>query len=51
LHLVSAFNFFDIFIEKTPGGNIGFEVAPFKLTTEYVSVMGGESSSGFEKFR
>jgi phosphatidylinositol 4-kinase len=38
-------------LEKTPGGNIGFEAAPFKLTTEYVTVMGGESSDGFKKFR
>jgi hypothetical protein len=38
-------------LEKTPGGNISFEAAPFKLTSEYVDVMGGLESVGFQKFR
>ena len=35
----------------TPGGNIGFENAPFKLTAEMVEVLGGSQSSLFYKFR
>eukprot|EP01031_Cornospumella_fuschlensis_P025716 gene25716-31055_t len=35
----------------SPGGNMEFEQAPFKLTTEYVEIMGGVESRGFKKFR
>ncbi|RYH05389.1 hypothetical protein EON65_44810, partial [archaeon] len=35
----------------SPGGNMEFEQAPFKLTTEYVEIMGGIESRGFKKFR
>jgi len=36
---------------NSPGGNINFEAAPFKLTTEYVDVMGGNRSPLFATFR
>ena len=29
------------YIAKTPGGNLAFEAAPFKLTAEMVELMGG----------
>lgn len=32
-------------------GSVGFESAPFKLTQEYVDVLGGAQSPEFEKFR
>ena len=32
-------------------GSIGFESAPFKLTQEYVDVVGGQSSERFQQFR
>lgn len=32
-------------------GSVGFESAPFKLTQEYVDVLGGALSPEFEKFR
>lgn len=35
----------------TPGGNIGFESAPFKLTAEFVELMDGLRSSSFMLFR
>ncbi|CAM9117273.1 unnamed protein product [Chrysoparadoxa australica] len=35
----------------SPGGNFGFESAPFKLTTEMVEVMGGARSFLFQRFR
>eukprot|EP01084_Bolivina_argentea_P171518 297148_1 len=35
----------------SPGGNFGFENAPFKLTTEMVSIMGGAHSFAYQKFR
>jgi hypothetical protein len=36
---------------KTPGGNFGFEKAPFKLTSEFVELMGGVNSQHFRRFR
>eukprot|EP00485_Elphidium_margaritaceum_P001638 CAMPEP_0202688812 /NCGR_PEP_ID=MMETSP1385-20130828/4234_1 /ASSEMBLY_ACC=CAM_ASM_000861 /TAXON_ID=933848 /ORGANISM="Elphidium margaritaceum" /LENGTH=1014 /DNA_ID=CAMNT_0049343857 /DNA_START=87 /DNA_END=3131 /DNA_ORIENTATION=- len=36
---------FDFLFSNSPGGNIGFESAPFKLTEEYIQVMGGEENS------
>jgi phosphatidylinositol 4-kinase B len=36
---------------KTPGGNLGFEKAPFKLTAEFVDLMDGPRSGLFMKFR
>jgi len=38
---------FGFMLSNSPGGNMGFEAAPFKLTTEYVEVMGGENSGLF----
>ena len=38
-------------LAKTPGGNFGFEKAPFKLTREFVQVMGGGDSRCFHRFR
>lgn len=35
----------------SPGGNINFESAPFKLTEEYVEVMGGSSSKLFQTYK
>ncbi|CAM9773265.1 unnamed protein product, partial [Hapterophycus canaliculatus] len=32
-------------------GNLGFESAPFKLTQEFVEVMGGVRSTSFQKYR
>lgn len=35
----------------TPGGNMGFEKAPFKLTQEMIELMGGLHSSTFHRYR
>ncbi|CAM9492184.1 unnamed protein product [Choristocarpus tenellus] len=35
----------------SPGGNFGFESAPFKLTQEFVDVMGGSNSIAFQRYR
>ena len=32
-------------VAKTPGGNLAFEAAPFKLTAEMVELMGGVNRS------
>ena len=32
-------------------GNIGFEAAPFKLTFDYIEVMGGVDSPMFQEFK
>jgi len=32
-------------------GSMGFEAAPFKLTNEYVDVMGGPTSAGYKQFK
>ncbi|KAK1935932.1 putative phosphatidylinositol 4 kinase [Babesia divergens] len=37
-------------LSNTPG-NINFETSPFKLTKEYVDIIGGESSDNFAYFR
>jgi phosphatidylinositol 4-kinase len=34
-----------------PGKGIEFEQAPFKLTQEFIDVLGGEKSKKFKKFR
>ncbi|KAK9463374.1 kinase-like domain-containing protein [Lipomyces oligophaga] len=41
---------FGFLLSNSPG-SVGFEAAPFKLTQEYVELMGGPSSEGFESFR
>jgi len=38
-------------LSHSPGKNIGFENSPFKLTQEYVDVMGGESGDMFAYFK
>lgn len=42
---------FGFMLSNSPGGNIGFEAAPFKLPMEYIDIMGGFDSPGFELFR
>ncbi|GBE60439.1 phosphatidylinositol 4-kinase [Babesia ovata] len=37
-------------LSNTPG-NISFETSPFKLTKEYVDVMGGDTADNFEYFK
>jgi phosphatidylinositol kinase/protein kinase (PI-3 family) len=38
-------------VGKTPGGDFGFEKAPFKLTAEMMELMGGAQSAHFYAFR
>jgi phosphatidylinositol 4-kinase len=42
---------FGFLLTNSPGGNIGFEAAPFKLTQEFVAVLGGPTSSLFYTYR
>lgn len=42
---------FGFFFLSSPGKNTGFESAPFKLTSDYVNVMGGTRSKAFTRFR
>lgn len=39
------------FILSTSPKNLGFETSPFKLTPEFVEVMGGPESDMFEYFK
>jgi phosphatidylinositol kinase/protein kinase (PI-3 family) len=41
---------FGFFLQSSPG-NVGFESAPFKLTQEYVDIMGGPDSDMFHYFK
>lgn len=41
---------FGFMLSNSPG-SLGFESAPFKLTQEYVDVLGGQTSERFEEFR
>lgn len=41
---------FGFMLSNSPG-SVGFEAAPFKLTYEYVEVLGGESSAEFADFK
>lgn len=41
---------FGFLLSNSPG-SVGFEAAPFKLTHEYVELIGGVKSEGFEIFR
>jgi len=42
---------FGFLLGASPGGNMGFEAAPFKLTAEFVEVMGGTNSRLFGEYR
>lgn len=42
---------FGFLLSNSPGGNMEFEKAPFKLTNEMVEVMGGSKSSAFKLFK
>jgi len=42
---------FGFFFLSSPGKNSGFESAPFKLSRDFVDLMGGPSSRSFAKFR
>jgi phosphatidylinositol 4-kinase len=41
---------FGFMLSTAPGGTFALETCPFKLTQEFVDVMGGEYSSNFEHF-
>ena len=42
---------FGFYFLSSPGKNSGFESAPFKLTRDFVSLLGGPDSHTFHKFR
>lgn len=42
---------FGFLLSNSPGGNMEFEKAPFKLTNEMVGVMGGSKSGAFKLFK
>ncbi|ORX34569.1 kinase-like domain-containing protein [Kockovaella imperatae] len=42
---------FGFMLSNSPGGNMGFEAAPFKLPMEYVDIMGGLDSPGYAYFK
>lgn len=42
---------FGFFLTNAPGGNMGFESAPFKLTKEMIDLMGGYDHEMFMYFR
>lgn len=42
---------FGFILSTSPGKNLGFENSPFKLTHEFVEVMGGQGSDMFEYFK
>ncbi|RHY29960.1 hypothetical protein DYB32_004740 [Aphanomyces invadans] len=42
---------FGFLFTNSPGGNIGFESAPFKLTDEFVELLDGPRSKLFREFR
>ncbi|KAI0558750.1 1-phosphatidylinositol 4-kinase [Gracilaria domingensis] len=42
---------FGFLLSNSPGGNMEFEKAPFKLTEEMVQVMGGTNSGAFKLYR
>ena len=41
---------FGFLLGNSPGSNIGFEAAPFKLTTEYIDLLGGMESEHYQTF-
>jgi hypothetical protein len=42
---------FGFLLGSSPGGNLGFEGAPFKLTKEWVQLLDGPRSATFRRFR
>ncbi|CAM9727285.1 unnamed protein product [Ectocarpus sp. 4 AP-2014] len=42
---------FGFMLANSPGGNLGFESAPFKLTQGFLNLMGGTQSRCFREFR
>ncbi|CAN0008237.1 unnamed protein product [Scytosiphon promiscuus] len=42
---------FGFILANSPGGNLGFESAPFKLTQGFLNLMGGTQSRCFREFR
>jgi len=42
---------FGFLLSNSPGGGMGFERAPFKLTHEFVELMGGARSELFRRYR
>lgn len=42
---------FGFMLSNSPGGNMGFEAAPFKMPLEYVDIIGGLDSPGYIYFK
>ena len=42
---------FGFLFSNSPGGNMNFESAPFKLTKEYIEIMDGKDSEMFQYFK
>ena len=42
---------FGFLLSNSPGGNMNFEAAPFKLTAEFIEIMGGQDSEYFAHFQ
>ena len=42
---------FGFILGKTPGQNMGFESAPFKLTSDFVDLLDGMNSTTFQEYR
>lgn len=42
---------FGFLLSNSPGGNMNFENAPFKLTADFIDLLGGTTSAEFEQFR
>ena len=42
---------FGFLLSNSPGGNMNFENAPFKLTNDFIDLLGGTTSTEFEQFR
>jgi phosphatidylinositol 4-kinase len=42
---------FGFMLGNSPGGNLNFESAPFKLTEEFEQVLGGRRSKSFNRYR